>query len=136
MSDHRAHRSLSLHLHPLRFQVVAALEERLGGADALRNVCGLPISTYFSGVKLRWLLDHVPAVSAAAGIRMLFLFVSFMPNVALPNRSQIPQYRCAFHRTPHISIRALIHGRTATSNLRQSVVTLLLVQWTVGWCGR
>jgi len=29
-------------------------------------VCGLPISTYFSGVKLRWLLDKIPAVRKAA----------------------------------------------------------------------
>jgi glycerol kinase len=30
-----------------------------GDKDALRPVCGLPISSYFSGVKLRWLFDHV-----------------------------------------------------------------------------
>ena len=41
------------------------LEQRLGGKDALRAKCGLPISTYFSGVKLRWLIDNVPEVSAA-----------------------------------------------------------------------
>ena len=41
---------------------VATLEAQLGGQDALRSVCGLPISTYFTGVKLRWLLDNVPAV--------------------------------------------------------------------------
>ncbi len=40
----------------------AAIEAALGGQDALRGVCGLPISTYFTGVKLRWLLDHVDAV--------------------------------------------------------------------------
>ncbi|KAG5460558.1 MAG: hypothetical protein BJ554DRAFT_7379 [Olpidium bornovanus] len=28
--------------------------------------CGLPITTYFSGVKLRWLLDNVPKVAEAA----------------------------------------------------------------------
>lgn len=30
------------------------------GPDRLRNTTGLPISTYFSGLKLRWLLDNVP----------------------------------------------------------------------------
>jgi glycerol kinase len=34
--------------------------------DCFRAVTGLPISTYFSGVKLRWLLDNVPAVKSAA----------------------------------------------------------------------
>ncbi|KAF2354130.1 Glycerol kinase [Trinorchestia longiramus] len=33
--------------------------------DALKNICGLPISTYFSAVKLRWLLDNVPQVKKA-----------------------------------------------------------------------
>ena len=41
------------------------LVESLNGQDSLRDVCGLPISTYFSGVKLRWLQDHVPAVKEA-----------------------------------------------------------------------
>ena len=43
---------------------VAELTPALGGQDALRGVCGLPISTYFSGIKLRWLLDNVPEVKA------------------------------------------------------------------------
>jgi glycerol kinase len=30
------------------------------------NVCGLPISTYFSAVKLRWLLDNIDQVKKAA----------------------------------------------------------------------
>ena len=40
----------------------SALQAALGGQDALRPVCGLPISTYFTGVKLRWLQDNVPAI--------------------------------------------------------------------------
>ena len=41
---------------------MSALADELGGQDALRATCGLPLSTYFSGVKLRWLLETVPAV--------------------------------------------------------------------------
>jgi glycerol kinase len=37
-----------------------------GGPDRLRAKTGLPISTYFSGPKLRWLLDEVPALRRAA----------------------------------------------------------------------
>lgn len=40
----------------------AILESKLGGKNALRNVCGLPVSTYFSGVKAHWLINNVPAV--------------------------------------------------------------------------
>ena len=43
-------------------ETVAQLNSELGGQDALRSVCGLPISTYFSGVKLRWLIENVPEV--------------------------------------------------------------------------
>lgn len=40
------------------------LKERID-VDRVRELCGLPISTYFSGVKLRWLMDHRPAVKGA-----------------------------------------------------------------------
>ena len=33
---------------------------REGGQDRFRDRTGLPLATYFSGPKLRWLLDHVP----------------------------------------------------------------------------
>ena len=33
---------------------------RLGGQDRFRAQTGLPLATYFSAPKLRWLLDHVP----------------------------------------------------------------------------
>jgi glycerol kinase len=35
------------------------------GADALHDICGLPLSTYPSSVKLVWLLKHVDAVREA-----------------------------------------------------------------------
>ncbi|KAL0096010.1 hypothetical protein J3Q64DRAFT_1812003 [Phycomyces blakesleeanus] len=35
------------------------------GVDCLRHLCGLPLTTYFSAVKLRWLLDNVPIVQQA-----------------------------------------------------------------------
>jgi glycerol kinase len=36
------------------------------GPDRFRERCGLPLSTYFSGPKIRWLLDQVPGARAAA----------------------------------------------------------------------
>jgi len=33
-----------------------------GSPDAYRSICGLPINTYFSAVKMKWLLDNVKAV--------------------------------------------------------------------------
>lgn len=36
------------------------------GQDRFREKTGLPVSTYFSGPKIRWILDNVPEASAAA----------------------------------------------------------------------
>lgn len=39
---------------------------KTGGQDRFREKTGLPLATYFSGLKLRWLLDHVPGLRADA----------------------------------------------------------------------
>ncbi|HEX8665701.1 MAG TPA: glycerol kinase GlpK [Beijerinckiaceae bacterium] len=39
---------------------------REGGKDRLRAKTGLPLASYFSGLKLKWLLDHVPEARAKA----------------------------------------------------------------------
>ncbi|HLI65630.1 MAG TPA: glycerol kinase GlpK [Caulobacteraceae bacterium] len=36
------------------------------GQDRFRDACGLPLATYFSGPKIRWLLDETPGARAAA----------------------------------------------------------------------
>jgi glycerol kinase len=36
------------------------------GRDRFRDICGLPLATYFSGPKLRWLLDTVPGLRERA----------------------------------------------------------------------
>jgi glycerol kinase len=42
---------------------------KTGGQDRLRDKTGLPLATYFSGPKIRWILDNVPGAreKAAAG---------------------------------------------------------------------
>lgn len=37
-----------------------------GDGDRFKQVCGLPLSTYFSVLKMRWLLDNVSAVQRSA----------------------------------------------------------------------
>ncbi len=37
-----------------------------GGIDRFRDATGLPLATYFSGPKLRWLLDEIPGLREAA----------------------------------------------------------------------
>jgi glycerol kinase len=38
----------------------------LGDQDRFRDLCGLPLATYFSGPKIRWLLDNTPGAREAA----------------------------------------------------------------------
>lgn len=49
-----------------RTRELCAELERDGGKERLRELCGLPPATYFSGPKLRWLLDHTPGLAQAA----------------------------------------------------------------------
>ena len=46
-------------------KICAALAKE-GGQDRLRAHVGLPVATYFSGPKIRWILDNVPGVAEAA----------------------------------------------------------------------
>jgi len=41
------------------------LTEQLGGQNALQEKTGLPITPYFAGTKLRWLIENVPEVDEA-----------------------------------------------------------------------
>jgi glycerol kinase len=49
-----------------RTDVLCAELARDGGQDRFRPVTGLPLATYFSGPKLRWLLDNTPGLRAEA----------------------------------------------------------------------
>ena len=49
-----------------RTSALVAQLERDGGQDRLRAKTGLPLATYFSGLKLAWLLDTVPDARARA----------------------------------------------------------------------
>ncbi len=46
-------------------KLVAEFEQD-GGQDRFRAKVGLPLATYFSGPKIRWLLDNVPSLREAA----------------------------------------------------------------------
>ena len=39
---------------------------RAGGPDRFRAKTGLPLATYFSALKIRWVLDHIPGVRERA----------------------------------------------------------------------
>jgi glycerol kinase len=38
----------------------------IGGKDRFREKCGLPLVTYFSGPKIKWMLDNIPGLQEAA----------------------------------------------------------------------
>jgi glycerol kinase len=49
-----------------RTEALVSAFEAEGGQDRFRAQTGLPLATYFSGLKLRWLLDTVPGARARA----------------------------------------------------------------------
>ena len=56
------------------------LSQFADGGDSIRQKTGLPLSTYFSSLKIRWLLDHVPGVRdrATAGEILFGTIDSFL----------------------------------------------------------
>ena len=49
-----------------RTGALVAKYEQEGGIDRFRAITGLPLATYFSGLKLKWLLDNVEGLRADA----------------------------------------------------------------------
>jgi glycerol kinase len=49
-----------------RTDTIAAALDRHGHGDLIRRKAGLPPATYFSGGKLRWMLDHIDGLRADA----------------------------------------------------------------------
>ena len=49
-----------------RVESLVAQYVRDGGADRIRALTGLPLASYFSALKLQWLLDQVPGARASA----------------------------------------------------------------------
>ena len=45
--------------------ILSRLPRDANAANYLQHLCGLPISTYFSALKIRWLLDNVKEVALA-----------------------------------------------------------------------
>ena len=43
-------------------EIVKRLIKKHGGQDFLRKKCGLPMNTYFTGGKIRWIIENVPEV--------------------------------------------------------------------------
>src|SRR6516162_154605 len=50
-----------------RTDSIAAAVDRQGHGDLIRHKAGLPPATYFSGGKLRWMLDNIDGLRADAG---------------------------------------------------------------------
>ena len=66
--DRRTGRALhnALVWQDTRVEPLVAEFARDGGQDRFRERTGLPLASYFSGLKLRWLLDHVAGARPAA----------------------------------------------------------------------
>ena len=63
-SGHAVHNALVW--QDTRVDPMVAEMAREGGPDRFRAITGLPLASYFSALKLRWLLDNVPGARARA----------------------------------------------------------------------
>ncbi|PRP79198.1 putative glycerol kinase 3-like [Planoprotostelium fungivorum] len=101
----------------------AALLERIlaedakGDRDFLRAKCGLPLSTYFSAVKIRWLLENSPAVSCGGGTGRLNAF-----EVA----EAVRQGRCCFGTVDSWIIWNLTGGTIHATDVTNASRTMLM----------
>ena len=50
----------------MRVEEAVAMFSRDSGQDRFRQTTGLPLATYFSGLKIRWILENVPGVRKLA----------------------------------------------------------------------
>nr|WCZ58776.1 glycerol kinase [Seculamonas ecuadoriensis] len=57
--------SICQHLSSQQLDLGDGGEQRAPGAHQLADLCGLPISTYFSAPKISWMLSNVPAIREA-----------------------------------------------------------------------
>lgn len=119
---------------------------RLGGQDRFRAITGLPLASYFSALKLQWLLDRVPGArrAAEAGDALFGTMDSWLlwnltggaqggmhlTDVSNASRTQLmglasldwePQLLAAFGIPraclPHIRPSSLVYGEARTTSL-------------------
>ena len=96
----------------------------LGVGDRVRAKTGLPLATYFSALKLGWLLDETPGARARATEgAALFGTIDFLGHLEFDGRRrQRPPYRRRDQRLAHAADepRNAELGRRAAANLRHS----------------
>ncbi len=44
-------------------KIVEELITKYGDKDKFKKICGLPINTYFSAVKIKWMIDNIPEIN-------------------------------------------------------------------------
>lgn len=86
---------------------------RQGGANRFRDKTGLPLATYFSGLKVRWLLDNVPnlRVDAEKGEALFGTMDTFM----------------LWHLTGGVA--GGLHATDVTNASRTQLMNLKTLQW-------
>lgn len=71
----KGHRTPGLQRHCLQCRRTAEICEELkaaGHEDYIRENTGLLIDAYFSGTKIKWILDHVPGLREPGGKKVKF----------------------------------------------------------------
>ena len=91
------------------YKATAASEGKLSEAE-IQRLSGLPLATYFSALKLKWLIDNVPEVAAACA-----------------------EGRCAFGTVDTWLIWCLSGGRVHVTDVTNASRTMLMNIETLEW---
>ena len=84
-----------------------------GGQDRFRAKVGLPLATYFSGPKIKWILDNVDGVRAAAETR----------------RRDLRQHRHLGDLEPDRRANGGVHVTDVTNASRTMLMDLKTLDW-------
>lgn len=110
--------------------IVQDMESRLsGGKDHFRSSCGLPLSTYFSATKIKWLMDHVPEVqqSVADGYARAGTIDSWIIwNMTGGSMNALQQQTQQQHKPVHVT--------DVTNASRTMLMDLHTLKWHEGNC--
>ena len=120
--------------------VVDEMEARLsesGGKDHFRSSCGLPLSTYFSATKIKWMLDHVPEVqiAVAQGLARAGTIDSWIIwNLTGGDMASLASSSSSSSFSPARPVPAPVHVTDVTNASRTMLMDLQTLRWHEGNC--
>lgn len=109
--------------------ILAKIPDR--NKNYLKNICGLPISPYFSALKMRWLKDNIKSIRRASrDKRLLFgtvdswiIWVSLLKTIPILGINKHPLSKPSRHLSKQQLVDDTVLSRVGFEPTRLGVVT-------------